>query len=336
MMNGATLLEICKKSLLIYVGLTTLIMRPQELKLLVIFDAIMTEKSVTQAAERLSMTQPAVSNAMAKMRVLWKDELFVPSGRKIQPTTYAKNVWEKVRDSLHNINHAIKPEEFEAKSARRTFRVALPDIALDTLWINIRQLFEKEAPGINLHAVPYTIACTKPMLDNADVDLVIGQSNRSLDNICTEHLFDTSYVCVMRKNHPLAGHRLSVEDFSSADHLLVSLSGDISSPTDQALQQLGLKRRIAMTVNKFSSAVPIIKQTDLIAILPTDLLHSHLDCNELSIGHPPLDIPHSSISMLWHMRQTKDKGLFWLRSHMKQIFINQRLIQVNSVLESIE
>ena len=311
-------------------------MRPLELKLLVIFDVIMTEKSITQAAERLSMTQPAVSNAVARMRVLWKDELFVPDGRKIQPTTYAKNVWEKVRDSLHNINQAIEPEDFEAGSAKRTFRVALPDIALDTLWVDLRKLFEKEAPGLNLHAVPYTIACTKPILDGADVDLVIGQSNRSLENICTDHLFDTSYVCVMRKDHPLTKKRLTVEEFSLAEHLLVSLSGDIASPTDQALQQLGLTRRIAFTVNKFSSAVPIIKESDLIAILPTDLMHCYLACNDLAITHPPLDIPHSSISMLWHERQSADKGLIWLRKHIKRIFIERRIHQVQEVLNFID
>ena len=188
-------------------------MRPQELKLLVIFDVIMTENSITRAAERLSMTQPAVSNAVAKMRLLWKDELLVPDGRKVQPTSYAKNLWEKVRDSLHNINQAIEPEEFEAKSAKRTFRVALPDIALDSLWLDMRKLFEKEAPGLNLHAVPYTIACTKPLLDDADVDLVIGQSNRSLENICSDHLFDTSYVCAMRAGHPLAKKLLPLKSF---------------------------------------------------------------------------------------------------------------------------
>ncbi|OKY26411.1 MULTISPECIES: LysR family transcriptional regulator [Thalassotalea] len=311
-------------------------MRPHELKLLVIFDVIMTEKSMTQAAERLSMTQPAVSNAVARMRILWKDELFVPDGRKIQPTTFANNLWEKVRDSLNNINQAIEPEEFEARSAKRTFRVALPDIALDALWLDMRKLFEKEAPGLNLHAVPYTIACTKPILDGADVDLVIGQSNRSLENICSDHLFDTSYVCVMRKDHPLTKHRLTVEEFSKAEHLLVSLSGDIASPTDQALQQLGLTRRVAFTVNNFSSAVPIIKESDLIAILPTDLIYKYLANDELAITHPPVDIPHTSISMLWHKRQSADKGLIWLRKHIKQIFINRRTYQVEKVLNCID
>ena len=311
-------------------------MRPQELKLLVIFDVIMTEKSITLAANRLSMTQPAVSNAVSRMRVLWKDELFVPHGRKIQPTAYANNLWEQVRDSLYNINQAIKPDEFEAHNAKRTFRIALPDIALNTLWLKLRKLFEQQAPGINLHAVPYTIARTKPILDDADVDLVIGQSNRSLENICTEHLFDTSYVCVMRKDHPLTRLQLTVETFALAEHLLVSLSGDITSPTDQALQQQGLSRRIALTVNSFSSAVPIIKGSDLIAILPTDLIHNDLADGELAIAHPPIDIPHSSISMLWHKRQSADKGLIWLRKHIKEIFIAQRKLQIEQVLSYMQ
>jgi DNA-binding transcriptional LysR family regulator len=295
----------------------------------------MTENSITRAAEQLSMTQPAVSNALARMRVLWKDELFVPDGRKVQPTSYAKNLWEQVRDSLHNINQTLEPEDFEAKNAKRTFRIALPDIALDALWLDMRKLFEKEAPGLNLHAVPYTITCTKPLLDDADVDLVIGQSNRSLESICSDHLFDTSYVCVMRKEHPLAKKTLTVEAFASAQHLLVSLSGDIASPTDQALQQLSLIRRIAFTVNNFSSAVPIIKESDLIAILPTDLVHKHIESDELAITHPPVDIPHTSISMLWHKRQSSDKGLIWLRKHIKQIFIKRRTYQVEKVLKFI-
>ncbi|WP_286232454.1 LysR family transcriptional regulator [Thalassotalea sediminis] len=310
-------------------------MRPDELKLLVIFDVIMIEKSITQAASSLSMTQPAVSNAVSRMRVLWKDKLFVPDGRRIQPTTYANNLWGKVRDSLYNINQALTPDIFEAKSAIRTFRVALPDIALNALWLDLRKLFEKEAPGLNLHAVPYTINRTKLLLDAADVDLVIGQSNRSLENICTEHLFDTDYVCVMRKNHPLSNKHLTVEEFSLAEHLLVSLSGDIASPTDQALQELGLKRRIAFTVNSFTSAVPIIKESNLIAILPTDLIHEHIEGSELAITAPPFNIPNSSISMLWHTRQSADIGLSWLRKHIKRIFIKRRDFQVKQVMKFI-
>jgi len=311
-------------------------MRPHELKLLVIFDVIMTENSITRAAEQLSMTQPAVSNAVARMRTLWKNELFVPDGRKIQPTSYAKNLWEKIRDPLHNLNQAVEPDDFSPQTAKRTFRIALPDIALDALWLDMRLLFEQEAQGLNLHAVPYAINDTKQLLDDADVDLVIGQSNRSLENICSDHLFDTSYVCVMRKGHFLAKPNLTIEEFAAAEHLLVSLSGDSAGPTDQALHQLGLTRRVAFTVNQFSSAVPIIKESNLIAILPTDLVHKSLACDELSITHSPIDIPHTSISMLWHKRQSADEGLIWLRRQIKTIFINRRTRQIKEVYQYID
>jgi len=197
-------------------------------------------------------------------------------------------------------------------------------------------LFEQEAQGINLHAVPYTINCTKPLLDDAEVDLVIGQSNRSLENICMDHLFDTSYVCVMRKGHPLAKPNLTIKEFAAAEHLLVSLSGDSSSPTDQALHQLGLTRRVAFTVNQFSSAVPIIKKSDLIAILPTELVHESLDNEGLTITHPPIDIPHTSISMLWHKRQSSDQGLIWLREQIKNIFVTRREQQITEVCKFID
>lgn len=308
-------------------------MRPQELKLLVIFDAIMIEGSVTRAAEQLSMTQPAVSNAVSKMRVLWKDELFVPDGRNIQPTTFANNLWIKVRDSLHNLNEAIEPSDFDPMTAKRTFRVALPDIVVDTIWSDMRLLFEQQAPGLNLYAVPYAIASTKQVLDDAEVDLVIGQGNRSLENICTDHLFNTSYVCAMRTQHPLAKSDLSIKAFANGEHLLVTLSGNTANPTDQALQQLGLTRRVAFTVNKFSSAVPMILKSDLIAILPTDLIHDYLAFPGLAVVPPPVSIPLSSISMMWHRRLNADEGLIWLRSQIKQLLVEQREQKVIEVCE---
>ncbi len=308
-------------------------MRPKELNLLVIFDAIMTEKSITRTAERLSLSQPAISNAVGRMRAMWKDELFVPDGRNIQPTAYAQNLWARIREPLHNLNKAVDPQEFNPKTAERTFRIALPDVALDSLWMDMRLLFEKKAPGLNLHAVPYTISNTKRILDDADVDLVIGASNRSLENICSDHLFDTSYVCAMRKDHPLAKPNLTVEEFAADDHLLISLSGNSYSSTDQALDQLGLTRRVAFTVNQFASAVPMIIGTDLIAILPTSIIYQHLESGKLAITRAPINIPQTSISMLWHKRQSSDTGLIWLRKQIREVLNVKRSQQVEEVYQ---
>lgn len=310
-------------------------MRPQELNLLVIFDTIMTEKSITRAAERLSMTQPSVSNAVARMRANWKDDLFVKDGRNIQPTSYAINLWEQVRTPLQNLSEAIEPGAFNPQTAKRTFRVAVADIAVDTSWLEMRQLFEKEAPGINLHAVPYTIVNTEKVLEDADVDLVLSAKTPINGRILSAHLFDSSHYCVMRKDHPLAKANLAIEEFAAADHLLVSLSGDSTGPTDQALQQLGLRRRVAMTVNHFASAAPIIMDSNLISVLPAGAIYEHISSGKLSIARPPIDIPPVQVSMLWHKRQDNDAGLKWLRYHLKRISVHRWNSNAKEVCEHL-
>ncbi|MBL4631948.1 MAG: LysR family transcriptional regulator, partial [Paraglaciecola sp.] len=141
-----------------------------------VFDAIMTERSITRAAHRLSMTQPAVSNAVSRMRLVWKDELFVKDGRNIQPTLYAQNLWDKVREPLLSLTEAVTPKSFDPATVKRTFRVAVPDIVVDMAWAELRSTIEKEAPGVNIHAIPYTIVNTDQVLEDAEVDMVIGNT----------------------------------------------------------------------------------------------------------------------------------------------------------------
>lgn len=298
-------------------------MRPQELNLLVIFDVIMTEQSITRAAEQLSMTQPAVSNSVAKMRAIWKDELFVKDGRNIQPTTYAKNLWAQVKDPLLDINQAVKPDGFDHKTAKRTFRIAVSGLVVDLLWLDMRLLFEQQAPGINLHAVPYTIVDSQKMLEGAEVDLVIGANSSVQDNILSSHLYDTEYLCVMRHGHALARSDFSAQAYADADHLLVSLSGDTNGPVDKALHQLGKTRRVALTVNHFASAIPIIIESQLVATLPTSAIYRYGISDKLTLLRPPLNIQGNAISMLWHKRQHNDGGLKWLRQQLKEKFASR-------------
>lgn len=310
-------------------------MRPQELNLLMIFDTIMTEKSITRTAERLSMTQPAVSNAVARMREAWKDELFVKDGRNIQPTTYAKNLWEQIRSPLHQLNKAIDPTVFDPLTAKRTFRVAVSDIVVDTLWLELRQYFEQYAPHINLHAVPYTIVNTLQVLDDADVDLVVGMISPIPERIRSTHLFDSCFVCAMRQNHPLSKADLTIEEFANAEHLLVSLSGDSHGTTDQALQQHDLTRRVALTVNHFASAPQILMGSDLIAMLPAGAIYKYVADKRLIVTKSPIEIPRNHISMLWHKRQDKDAGLKWLRKLIQSKFVTRWNHNMQAVHDTI-
>ena len=265
-------------------------MRPQELNLLMVFDAIMTERSITRAADRLSMTQPAVSNAVGRMRVAWRDELFVKDGRNIQPTLHAQNLWDQVREPINMLTDAVDPHPFDPATAKRTFRIAVTDSLVDMAWRPLRKLVESEAPGINIHAIPYTIVNAEEVLDDAKVDLVFGVNNQFSSTIRSDFIYSPEYVCVMRKGHHLAKAKLSVKEFAAADHLLVSLSGDVSGITDQTLAQHGLTRRIAMTVNHFSAVAPLLQESNLIAVVPASTVEKALCQGELAATKMPIEV----------------------------------------------
>lgn len=310
-------------------------MRPQELNLLMVFDAIMTERSITRAADRLAMTQPAVSNAVSRMRVAWKDELFVKDGRNIQPTLHAQNLWDQVREPINMLTDAVDPHAFDPTTAKRTFRIAATDILVDMAWRPLRKLIENEAPGINIHAIPYTIVNAEQVLDDAKVDLVCGLNNQMSSTIRTDHIFTPEYVCVMRNGHRLAKAKMSVKEFAAAEHLLVSLSGDISGVTDDALARLGLTRRIAMTVNHFSAIAPLLQESNLIAVVPTGTVESAVCKGELSATKIPVDVATRQLAMLWHKRQDRDGGLLWLREHLKNIVSIEVARQTKSVMDCL-
>ncbi|MEM1111922.1 MAG: LysR family transcriptional regulator [Pseudomonadota bacterium] len=296
-------------------------MRPQELNLLMVFDAIMTEGSITRAADRLAMTQPAVSNAVSRMRVVWKDELFVKEGRNIRPTRRALELWNSVRDPLKDLGRALAPNSYDPATSTRTFRVAAPVGVVDVSWPQLRRLIEAEAPGVSVHALPYNSLNGEQLLTNAEVDIVISVSSMIADRpyLLNEYLYGTHYMAVMRAGHPLAEVELDLEAFSNADHLLVSLSGDTSGFTDRVLAQNGLKRKIAMTVNHFNVLAPILESSDLITVAPTMTVEEAVAAGTLILKPSPVELTKNSISAFWHQRQDRDPGLRWLRQKLGQV-----------------
>lgn len=295
-------------------------MRPQELSLLVVFNAIMREGSITQAAEHLSMTQPAVSNAVARMRVMWKDEVFIRHGRNIQPTMFSTNLWTKVRTPLRELSNAIDPVIFDPSTSTRTFHIGAADLLIELAWPDLRKVIEAQSPNVNIYAHPYMINNGSQMLADSEVDLTIGAFGMmASENFGTEFLYQTRLICIMRQGHPLQNKKLTLEKFTQAEHLLVSLSGDTQGPTDRELAKQGLTRRVAMTVNHFSAVAQIIRSTDLITVIPAHAVMSDLSDGLLHACHPPIELEPVSIRGFWHKRQEADPGLIWLRKQVRLI-----------------
>jgi len=306
-------------------------MRHNDLNLLMIFDAIMTEGAITRAADRLAMTQPAVSNALSRMRTAWGDDLFVKDGRGIQPTAFARNLWSQIQSPLSQLEDAVNPTHFDPATAQRTFRIAAMDTIVEMVFGPLRQTIEKEAPGINVYAMPNASMESEKILKDAEAELAVAKYHHPDSVIRSEHIMDPKYVVVMRPDHPLAKERLTLEDFVNADHLLVSVTGDVSGPTDQVLSNMGLQRRVAMSVNQFYNVPLLLKQSNLICVAPSLVVEKEVFSGELAVFETPIDIPSTPVSLLWHKRQDHDQGLMWLRKLVVQ-FIRQRIEQHEAML----
>lgn len=289
-------------------------MKNQELTLLYIFDAIMTEGSITRAAERLSMTQPSVSNAVSRMRHAWSDPVFVKKGRQIEPTSFALSLWDQVRGPMHELSRAVTTSNFDPATSRRKFRVALTDLILDMLWPRLVSRLEAEAPGVDLHAVPYTVEGAHMQLREAHVDLAIGMLSEHDHSLRSKWLLETGYVLAMREDHPLAGRSVTLEEFLDARHLLISLSGDTHGPVDSALDRMGLSRRVAVTVNQYPTIPELLRSSDMITALPEGMLQDAQFREGLWLTRLPLEVETINLYLIWHARHDRDPGLIWMRS----------------------
>jgi DNA-binding transcriptional LysR family regulator len=294
-------------------------MKSQELTLLQVFDAIMTEGSVTRAGQRLAMSQPAVSNAIARMRDIWKDPVFVKKGRQIEPTAFAQSLWAQVRDPMQQLSSALESRGFDPAQSHRQFRIAIADLSVDLYWLPFSCQVAALAPDVDLYAVPYTRMGVIEQLREARIDIGLGplsQHDRSLRSI---PLYQNTYKLVMRKDHPLAGKAITMDDFLAAKHLLVSQSGDPRGNVDQALQRLEKRRRVAMTVNHFSAVPKLLLNSDLIAVVPQMVAGGPQFSSDLWITEPPLDIEASPVYLVWHTRLDRDLRLIWLRNLLEKV-----------------
>lgn len=294
-------------------------MKNQEMHLLYVFDAIMTERSITRAAERLSMTQPAVSNAVSRMRHVWNDPLFVRKGRQIEPTSYAFSLWDRIHGPIYDLSTAVSSAHFDPAQGRRTFRIAVTDVIVDMIWQDLAEKLEEIAPGVDLHAVPYTPDGTYDDLREANVDLAIGVIYQHDHSLRSTWLFQGGFQLAMRANHPLAGKPISLDDFVAARHLLVSLSGEAHGFVDSYLDQKGLSRRIAVTVNDFAGIPGLLRRTDLICAVPDLLAGCEEFRDDLWITSLPFDLDPNNLYLMWHARHDRDPGVMWIRDLIENV-----------------
>ncbi|MEX3687380.1 LysR family transcriptional regulator [Paraburkholderia sp. BR14263] len=283
-----------------------------DLNLLRALDALLDERNVTRAAQRLSLTQPAVSAMLTRLRESFGDPLFVRSQRGIVPTERALQLAAPLKQVLSEIEQMLQPQAFVPAEAEMTLTLASTDYALRAVVVPYLARLRETAPGVRAVIVPVQHERLQAQLESGDVDLALITPETAPADLHARRLFDERYVCVMRADHPAAQRRLTLERFCALDHALVSYEGgSLSGVTDEALARVGRARRVTVSVNSFLVLPDLLLTSDLIAVVPSRLVKN---APGLAVVEPPLAIPGFTKTLAWHERTHRSPGHQWARA----------------------
>jgi len=311
---------------------TALNFRTLDLNLLRVFDVVMAERNLTRAAERLAITQPAVSNALKRLRDSVGEDLLTRAPSGVKPTPRAEALWPEVRTALGHLRAALAPGEFNPQTDAASFRIAMADATAALFMPPLVSQIEQSQALANLRVLPLTTRDPSALLERGDADLAIGYFPETVAGLLAQgsdsplrhaHLHESEYVCVMREGHPLAARELTLDAYCAAQHLLVSFSGRAHGLADQALATLNRKRRIVLTVNQYFTAGRVVANSNLLTVLPAYFV-SATGYREQVVTRPlPFQLAGLHVAMLWHLRHDRSSQHQWLRARLLEAAAGQ-------------
>jgi DNA-binding transcriptional LysR family regulator len=282
--------------------------------LLVALDALLTERSVTRAARRLGVGQPAMSHSLARLRVHFDDPLLVPRGRELLLSPKARKLAHAAAEAIRALGNVFADTPSFDPAARRVFALACADLFSVHLVPGLLAHLRAEAPGVELDVRALTARATEQILSD-DVDLAFGAFEDVPAAINQQHLFDDSYVCVVRADHPQVKKALSFETYVALPHLEV-LPAPHARPgerIDRLLASKGARRRVTMRVPYFLLAAQILAQGDYVLTMTRAFAKILARTAPLRCVNVPLDIPPLRFSQIWRHERDDDEGHRWLR-----------------------
>ena len=286
-----------------------------DLNLLRIFDTIMAECSVTRAATALHMTQPAVSNALNRLRSTLDDPLFVKNYSGVSPTQRAQLLWPVIRDALARIDDALDKNDFDPTSSQAEFRFAMSDYVASQALQNLFVAQHAIAPGVRIHLRPFTQETVATQLERGELDMAAGVYTSFSPFLRTLPLETLTYTCALRRGHPLLKGELTMERFLQARHLVVSLLGT-AALVDRELAAHGLHRNAFLTVNQFSLVPELLAKTDLVSVVPPATVKNSPYASQLTTITPPFAFQPRTVNLIWHERSDLLIVHQWLRNEV--------------------
>jgi DNA-binding transcriptional LysR family regulator len=295
--------------------------RQIDLNLLVVFNEIYQERQISGVAKRLNLSQPAVSNALARLRRTFDDELFVRTREGMQPTPMAEQMAEPVRQALNGLTQAMNiQEQFDPSTSARHFKLALTDVAELYFMPRIIQQCALHAPHVRISTERTSRLDFMSDMGSGRVDVAIGAFKEVSDALFQRRLFKQHYVVMMRADHPLARETLNLKKYLAADHLIVDSAESPYDRINHDLDKAGVMNKAKFSVPHFTAVPYIIANSDLLVTVPQKLAESAALPFHISYQPSPLRLPLLQTNIFWHRRYNQDSGNQWLRSMISEIF----------------
>jgi DNA-binding transcriptional LysR family regulator len=296
-----------------------------DLNQLVLFQQLMAERRVSKVADNLGLTQPAVSNTLAKLRRQFGDDLFVRTPKGMMPTPFAEQLAEPIGYALGMIHSGLNQlSHFDPASVKRSVTIGMTDIGEIIFLPALIERLRRAAPGVQVITVRTTATNLREDMETGKVDLAIGPLPQLKAGFFQRRLFRQRYVCLFRKGHALGQRadrkRLSLTDFKAAEHLVIVSAGTGHGKVDELIRRAGVERNVRLTIPHYVSVGHLLQRSDMLATVTERLAQSLVEPFGLTFRPHPMELPEIAINVFWHAKVHRSPAHQWLRGVVFELF----------------
>lgn len=291
-----------------------------DLNLLKVFDALLSERRVTKAAERLFLSQPALSHALARLREALGDELFTRTPTGMRPTPFSLTIAPQIQAALAQIDQALASRSFDPATSSRTFTIGANDYVQFVVLPRLISRLSRVAPGVRLVARGFGDVLPLEPLERRDFDVVIGLFDRIPAALTAETLFSDRFVCLARRSHPALRGGLTLRGYAESRHVLVSpQGGGFQGLIDEELAARGVNRRVMYSIQQFLVATLVVAECELLVTAPERVARLVASLSSLRVTELPIELARFDVKQVSHARSSEDAGAAWLRAEITRV-----------------
>jgi len=296
-------------------------LRDIDLNLLVIFNQLLIDRRVSTTADKLGLSQPAISNSLKRLRTLLKDELFVRTARGMEPTPYALHLIEPIGYALSTLQNALNQRDsFDPAISERTFTLGVTDIGEIYFMPTLMAMLSSEAPNIKISTLRHNTGHLSDDMAAGNVDIAIGLLPSLTTGFFQRRLFKQRYVCLFRQGHPTARNPISLAQYKSLPHVGVTSTNTGHGEVDEWMIRKGILRDIHLHVPHFVAVGHILQSSDLIATVPERFAQKCSGPFQLETSPLPFKLPEIAINLFWHAKYNREPANMWLRQRVIELF----------------